>query len=162
MCRANGMSIAPYSVMGGGMFRTPEELRKRADTLRGGMQPTEDQLKLGKVLQEVAEEIGGGSNLANGVSFFQCRRDRLALLTYLQWLWRGRNKQSPTVSPSLEVPTRTICDPTLRPSRFVFRRIRSSGLKGPYRLTLGSLTFHSAGTLTTCREASQSRALSTR
>lgn len=65
MCRANGMSIAPYSVMGGGMFRTPEELKKRADTLRGGMQPTEQQLNLGKVLQEVAEEIGGGVNLAN-------------------------------------------------------------------------------------------------
>lgn len=65
MCRTNGMSITPYSVMGGGMFRSPEELKKRGESFRGGMQPSEAQLRIAGVLQEIAQEIGGGVTLAN-------------------------------------------------------------------------------------------------
>lgn len=68
MCRANGMSITPYTVMGGGLFRSPEELKARGDKLRGGYEPSEAHLKLGKVLQEIAQEIGENINLAHGES----------------------------------------------------------------------------------------------
>lgn len=87
MCRNNGMSIgklettgsaaaqmqvrtclivsAPYAVLGQGKFKTPEELKAKG-TRGGGAPPTEEQIQLCKVLQEVAEEIGGGIKLANG------------------------------------------------------------------------------------------------
>jgi aryl-alcohol dehydrogenase-like predicted oxidoreductase len=65
MCRHNGMSIAPWAVLGQGKFKTPEELEKRAN-LRGGAKPTPAQLQTAKILQEVADEIGGGVHLAHG------------------------------------------------------------------------------------------------
>lgn len=82
MCRANGMSIGtslqpsftvasltidrrvvPYGVLGQGKFKSPEELKERAKNLRGDVQPSEMQLQVGKVMQDVAEEIGGGVTL---------------------------------------------------------------------------------------------------
>ncbi|WVQ86211.1 hypothetical protein IAT38_008379 [Cryptococcus sp. DSM 104549] len=65
MCRANGMSIAPYAVLGQGKFKTPEELKERADKLRGNTKPTEAQLKICEALQEVAKEVGEGVGLAS-------------------------------------------------------------------------------------------------
>lgn len=64
MCRNNGMSIAPWAVLGQGKFKTPEELKKRA-ALRGGSQPTDKDLETCKVLQEVASELGGEVHLAH-------------------------------------------------------------------------------------------------
>lgn len=55
-------------MLGQGKFKSPEELKERADTLRGGMAPTEKQIQMGKVLQEVAEGIGGNVKLANSTS----------------------------------------------------------------------------------------------
>lgn len=69
MCRNNGMSIAPYGVLGQGKFKTPEELQKRA-TLRGGKQPTEKDLEICKIMQEIADELGGGVHLAHSKSTF--------------------------------------------------------------------------------------------
>jgi hypothetical protein len=57
--------LAPYAVLGQGKFKTPEELKAKG-TRGGGAPPTEEQIQLCKVLQEVAEEIGGGIKLANG------------------------------------------------------------------------------------------------
>jgi hypothetical protein len=57
--------LAPYAVLGQGKFKTPEELKAKG-TRGGGAPPTDEQIQLCKVLQEVAEEIGGGIKLANG------------------------------------------------------------------------------------------------
>jgi hypothetical protein len=57
--------LAPYAALGQGKFKTPEELKAKA-TRGGGALPTAEQIQLCKVLQEVAEEIGGGIKLANG------------------------------------------------------------------------------------------------
>ncbi|WVQ86191.1 hypothetical protein IAT38_008359 [Cryptococcus sp. DSM 104549] len=65
MCRAYGLGIAPYSVLGSGKFKTPEELKARGSTIRGGAPPTERELAVGQVLKEVAEEIGGNVALAH-------------------------------------------------------------------------------------------------
>ena len=54
------------------MFKTPEELKERASTLRGGMQPSEQQLAVAKVLAKVAEEVGAKGNLTGGTSVAIC------------------------------------------------------------------------------------------
>ncbi|ORY28954.1 putative aryl-alcohol dehydrogenase [Naematelia encephala] len=59
MCRMNGMSIAPFSVLGSGKFKTLAELEQRAGTLRAGTGPTEAQIKMCSILQEIADELGG-------------------------------------------------------------------------------------------------------
>jgi hypothetical protein len=55
-----------WNVLGGGLFKTPEELKERASTLRGGQQPSEAQLAVAKVLAQVAEEVGAKGNLTGG------------------------------------------------------------------------------------------------
>ncbi|WWD20886.1 hypothetical protein CI109_105363 [Kwoniella shandongensis] len=65
MCRAYGMSIAPWGSLGQGKFKTPEELEARANSLRGSAPPTERDLKAAQVLKEVADEIGEGVKLPN-------------------------------------------------------------------------------------------------
>ncbi|WVR03355.1 hypothetical protein IAU60_000346 [Kwoniella sp. DSM 27419] len=67
MARANGMSIAPWGVLGGGKFKTPEEVeeRKKAGTLRSGAEPTEREAQISKALKEVSDELGGEVKLAN-------------------------------------------------------------------------------------------------
>ncbi|WVQ80660.1 hypothetical protein IAT38_002765 [Cryptococcus sp. DSM 104549] len=57
MARAYGMSIAPYAVLGGGKFKTPEELKNQDYTFRYGP-PSEQDLKLAATLTEIAKEIG--------------------------------------------------------------------------------------------------------
>ncbi|GFZ50406.1 oxidoreductase with NAD+ or NADP+ as acceptor [Saitozyma sp. JCM 24511] len=75
MARAFGMAIAPWGALGGGRFKEPEELKARAKekTLRAGLEPTENELKVGQALKEVAHEIGGGVALAN-VALAWCRQ----------------------------------------------------------------------------------------
>ena len=83
MCRNNGMSIGQWSydffpcvseltlmqhhtqLWGQGKFKTAKELESAA-ALRGGTKPTENELKVGKALEEVAEEIGPDIHLAHG------------------------------------------------------------------------------------------------
>ncbi|WVQ63504.1 uncharacterized protein L199_001657 [Kwoniella botswanensis] len=67
MARANGMSIAPWNALGGGKFKTPQEIeeRKKAGTLRAGMEPTPDQVKAAEALKEVADELGSDVKLPN-------------------------------------------------------------------------------------------------
>ncbi|WVQ80661.1 hypothetical protein IAT38_002766 [Cryptococcus sp. DSM 104549] len=56
MARDYGMSIAPYGVLGGGKFRTPEELKKH-ESFRYGP-PSEQDLKIAQTLTDIAKEIG--------------------------------------------------------------------------------------------------------
>ncbi|WWC98360.1 hypothetical protein V866_005251 [Kwoniella sp. B9012] len=67
MCRANGMSVAPYAVLGQGRFKTLEENEKRRKEgkFRAGMEPSDNEIKISKALQEVAEEIGGNTKLTS-------------------------------------------------------------------------------------------------
>jgi hypothetical protein len=60
--------VAPWGVLGQGKFKHPKELEERAKSLRGGMPPTENQLKLAKALEEVAREIGPDVGLTGGES----------------------------------------------------------------------------------------------
>ncbi|ORY35569.1 putative aryl-alcohol dehydrogenase [Naematelia encephala] len=84
MCRSLGLSLAPYGVLGQGKFKTPQELEKRS--LRGGAKPTEEQIKLSKALQEVAEEIGNGATLT-GVALAWARQN----MTYCFPILGGTN-----------------------------------------------------------------------
>ncbi|WWC92523.1 uncharacterized protein L201_007482 [Kwoniella dendrophila CBS 6074] len=67
MCRANGMAIAPYAVLGQGKFKTPEQFEqlRKDGKLRAGNEPTEKDIKISKTLQEVAEEIGNETKLTS-------------------------------------------------------------------------------------------------
>lgn len=71
MCRNNGMALAPYGVLGSGRFKTAKELESRA--MRGGDKPSEAELKVVKVLEEVANEIGDDTHLAH-VAMAWCRQ----------------------------------------------------------------------------------------
>ncbi|WWC92524.1 uncharacterized protein L201_007483 [Kwoniella dendrophila CBS 6074] len=67
MARANGMGLAPWNTLGGGKFKTPEEIeeRKKAGTLRAGSEPTPIEVQAAKALKEVADELGGDVKLPN-------------------------------------------------------------------------------------------------
>jgi aryl-alcohol dehydrogenase-like predicted oxidoreductase len=54
MCRAEGMAVAPFGALGGGTFKTEEQWK--IEDRRKFRQPTEAQLKIGKVLEAVAKE----------------------------------------------------------------------------------------------------------
>ncbi|KAK4684989.1 hypothetical protein P7C73_g5171, partial [Tremellales sp. Uapishka_1] len=60
MTRSEGMSIAPYGVLGQGKFKPPGELKAKADKWRLGKAPTENEVKSAAALLEVTEEIGNG------------------------------------------------------------------------------------------------------
>jgi hypothetical protein len=62
-CRAN--MAAPWGVMGSGHFKSPKELEERGQSLRGGAGPSDEQVKVCKALQEVADEVGSGTHLAH-------------------------------------------------------------------------------------------------
>ncbi|ODN84133.1 hypothetical protein L202_00142 [Cryptococcus amylolentus CBS 6039] len=64
MCRANGMSVAAWGVLGQGKFKSPDELKDQA-YWRDGVPPTEAELAVSHVLQEVADELGEGIRPAN-------------------------------------------------------------------------------------------------
>ncbi|KAH9935992.1 norsolorinic acid reductase [Epithele typhae] len=65
MCRAEGMGLAPYSVVGGGRFKTEEEIQSRTGSLRFGGPQTETEKKISAVLAKVAKEVGGGASLVS-------------------------------------------------------------------------------------------------
>jgi hypothetical protein len=54
--------------MGSGHFKSPKELEERGKSIRGGAGPSEDQLKVCKALQEVADEVGSDTHLAHSMS----------------------------------------------------------------------------------------------
>ena len=54
--------------MGSGHFKPPKELEERGKSLRGGAGPSDDQVKVCKALQEVADEVGSGTHLAHSIS----------------------------------------------------------------------------------------------
>lgn len=56
MCRAEGMAIAPWGALGGGMFKTEEQFKN--EDRRKMREPTDAQLKLCKVLEEIANRKG--------------------------------------------------------------------------------------------------------
>ncbi|TYJ54957.1 hypothetical protein B9479_004369 [Cryptococcus floricola] len=64
MCRANGMSVAAWGVLGQGKFKSPDEVKDQA-YWRDGVPPTEAELAVSQVLQEVADELGEGIRPAN-------------------------------------------------------------------------------------------------
>jgi len=64
MCRNNGMSIAPWGIMGQGQFKSAEDLAKKG--LRGGAtEQSAANKKICDALEEVAKEIGGNTKLAH-------------------------------------------------------------------------------------------------
>ncbi|KZO96857.1 norsolorinic acid reductase [Calocera viscosa TUFC12733] len=66
MCKAEGMGVAPWGVMGQGRFRTAAQLeeRKKLGNLRGGADPTPAETKISAALEKVAKELGGGVTLS--------------------------------------------------------------------------------------------------
>ncbi|KAK4683644.1 hypothetical protein P7C73_g6592, partial [Tremellales sp. Uapishka_1] len=72
MCRAHGMSIAGYSVLGGGSFKTAAQREAKKD-VRWGFPPSEADLKASAALEEVAAELGNGVTLT-GVAMAWARQ----------------------------------------------------------------------------------------
>ena len=54
MCAAEGMGIAPWGALGGGMFKSDEDRKKEEGRKMGG--PSENQIKVSKKLEEIAKE----------------------------------------------------------------------------------------------------------
>ncbi|TFK85637.1 norsolorinic acid reductase [Polyporus arcularius HHB13444] len=63
MCRAEGMGIVPWGVLGQGKFKTEAELKARS-AIRYGIPQTEDEKKVSQALEKVASEIGEGTTLS--------------------------------------------------------------------------------------------------
>ena len=58
MCRAEGMGLAPWGALGGGMFKTEKQRKKQQEQKDGRsqvMQPSETQVKVSKALEAVAK-----------------------------------------------------------------------------------------------------------
>ncbi|CDO76297.1 hypothetical protein BN946_scf184917.g13 [Trametes cinnabarina] len=64
MCRAEGMGIAPWGVLGQGKFKSEEEIKARSH-LRYGLPQTEEEKKLSAVLNKIAADVGGGATIAS-------------------------------------------------------------------------------------------------
>lgn len=59
MCRAEGMGLAPWGALGGGMFKTEEQRQKAQKEGRlQVMEPSEAQIKVSKALRAVAKRKG--------------------------------------------------------------------------------------------------------
>ncbi|KAF2101325.1 Aldo/keto reductase [Rhizodiscina lignyota] len=56
MARAEGMALAPWGVLGGGLFKTEEQLKQQEG--RKGRTPSEAQKKVSKALEEIAKSKG--------------------------------------------------------------------------------------------------------
>ncbi|KZO96852.1 aryl-alcohol dehydrogenase AAD14 [Calocera viscosa TUFC12733] len=65
MCKAEGMGICPWGVVGQGKFRTQAQLeeRRKQGNLRGGADLTEDEKKISAALEQVSNEIGQPGNV---------------------------------------------------------------------------------------------------
>ncbi|KAH9917926.1 norsolorinic acid reductase [Epithele typhae] len=64
MCRAEGMALAPWGVVGGGRFLTEAQLAARGGAIRMGFPQTEKEKAISAALDKVARELGGGASLA--------------------------------------------------------------------------------------------------
>ncbi|KAI0761787.1 norsolorinic acid reductase [Trametes elegans] len=64
MCRAEGMGIVPWGVLGQGKYKTEAEIAERT-TVRYGIPQTEEEKKVSAALKEIAEEVGDGATLAS-------------------------------------------------------------------------------------------------
>lgn len=84
------MIAAPWGALGGGKYKTPEELKEREkeNTLRGGMAASERDIQVSAVLAEVAKELGGEPALASGtlISFLYVPRND-ALHPFLSYIF---------------------------------------------------------------------------
>ncbi|KAH9834858.1 arylalcohol dehydrogenase [Rhodofomes roseus] len=75
MCRAQGMAIAPWNVLGGGRIRTDEEEERRRQsgehgrTRNGQWERTPEQKKVCQALEKVAEEVGVKSITAVAIAY---------------------------------------------------------------------------------------------
>ncbi|KAH9914085.1 norsolorinic acid reductase [Epithele typhae] len=65
MCRAEGMALAPYGVIGGGRFKTEDEINARGGALRFGAPQTDKEKRVSAALARVAKEVGGGASVAS-------------------------------------------------------------------------------------------------
>ncbi|KAH9849839.1 norsolorinic acid reductase [Lenzites betulinus] len=64
MCRAEGMGIVPWGVVGEGKYKTEAEMKERS-AVRWGAPQTEEQKKISAALEKIANEVGGGATLAS-------------------------------------------------------------------------------------------------
>jgi aryl-alcohol dehydrogenase-like predicted oxidoreductase len=61
MCGSEGMGLAPWGALGGGMFKTEEQRKKQKEQKEGRsqvMEPREAQIKVSKALESVAKRKG--------------------------------------------------------------------------------------------------------
>lgn len=61
MCRAEGMGLAPWGALGGGMFKTEEQRKKQKEQKEGrsqALEPSEAQIKVSRALEAVAKRKG--------------------------------------------------------------------------------------------------------
>ena len=63
MCRAEGMGIIPWGVVGSGKYKTEAEIAARGTALRFGSPQTEAEKSISAALARVAAEVGGGATL---------------------------------------------------------------------------------------------------
>lgn len=95
--------------MGSGHFKSPKELEERGKSIRGGAGPSDDQVKVCKALQEVADEVGSGTHLAHSMFSYHIVND-----AHEQSQWHGQGNNTPTPSQSLEVLRSSTSSPMLR------------------------------------------------
>lgn len=55
MCEAEGMALAPWAALGGGMFKTKEQWEQEGQAGRQFGEPSEAEMKVTEKLQEVAK-----------------------------------------------------------------------------------------------------------
>ena len=63
MCRAEGMALCPWGVVGQGKYKSEDELRARGTALRYGTAQTAAERGMSAALAKVAAELGGGATL---------------------------------------------------------------------------------------------------
>lgn len=95
--------------MGSGHFKSPKELEERGKSLRGGAGPSDDQVKVCKALQEVADEVESGTHLAHSTFLFHPigNADEKSQ-------WHGLDSSTHTLSPLLVVSRSSTSSPMSR------------------------------------------------
>lgn len=58
MARHFGMALAPWGALGGGHFQSAKQLKERKEKLRGGIELTEEEVRMSEALSKVAAEHG--------------------------------------------------------------------------------------------------------
>ncbi|KAF9256062.1 Aldo/keto reductase [Marasmius fiardii PR-910] len=76
MARSFGMALAPWGVIGGGKFLSEAEIKRRQESQEGGRKvfsdtwyPTEDDLKISRALEKVANDLGAKSLTAVAIAY---------------------------------------------------------------------------------------------